>query len=96
MPKYFNAAVEPVNHDGGTTFISTENLNAYANRIIVSQGNQCRVYYADEAHCGYWVHLGGDEWCCSECGDIIHTEGSWEKPDKKYCGECGASMGGVK
>ena len=43
---------------------------------------------------GKWVHLGGDEWCCSACGDVIFTEGSWEKPDKKYCNECGAKMDG--
>lgn len=41
-----------------------------------------------------WSHLGGDEWCCTECGDVIHTEGSWEKPDKKFCSECGVSMDG--
>ena len=39
-----------------------------------------------------WVHLGGDEWCCSSCGNVIYTEGSWEKPEKKYCEECGAKM----
>lgn len=39
-----------------------------------------------------WVHLGGDEWCCSSCGNVIYTEGSWEKPGKKYCEECGAKM----
>ena len=42
--------------------------------------------------CKKWVHLGGDEWCCSSCGNVIHTEGSWEKPGKKYCEECGAKM----
>ena len=31
---------------------------------------------------GRWVHLGGDEWCCSECGFVITTEGSWDKPTK--------------
>lgn len=41
---------------------------------------------------GHWVHLGGDEWCCSNCGDVIHTEGSWERPTGKYCAECGAKM----
>lgn len=39
-----------------------------------------------------WVHLGGDEWRCSSCGNVIYTEGSWEKPRKKYCEECGARM----
>lgn len=41
---------------------------------------------------GKWVHIGGDEWCCSECGFVISTEGSWEKPIKKYCEDCGAKM----
>lgn len=41
---------------------------------------------------GRWVHLGGDEWCCSACGFVISTEGSWEKPTKKYCEDCGAKM----
>ena len=40
----------------------------------------------------HWAHLGGDEWCCTACGEVIHTEGSWEKPDKKFCYECGAKM----
>lgn len=39
-----------------------------------------------------WAHLGGDEWCCTHCGEVIHTEGSWEKPRRKYCEECGAKM----
>lgn len=41
---------------------------------------------------GRWMHLGGDEWCCSACGFVITTEGSWDKPTKKYCEECGAKM----
>jgi hypothetical protein len=46
---------------------------------------------------GEWVHLGGDEWCCSACGFVITTEGSWDKPTKKYCEDCGARMdGGVE
>lgn len=43
---------------------------------------------------GRWAHLGGDEWCCSACGFVITTEGSWDKPTKKYCEDCGARMGG--
>lgn len=39
-----------------------------------------------------WAHLGGDEWCCSACGFVITTEGSWDKPIKKYCENCGARM----
>lgn len=46
---------------------------------------------------GEWVHLGGDEWCCSCCGFVIGTEGSWEHPMSKdrcndYCCKCGAKM----
>lgn len=46
---------------------------------------------------GRWAHLGGDEWCCSACGFVLTTEGSWDKPTKKYCEDCGAKMdGGTK
>lgn len=41
---------------------------------------------------GWWVHLGGDEWCCSACGFVITTDGSWDKPTKKYCEDCDAKM----
>ena len=45
---------------------------------------------------GKWMHLGGDEWCGSACGEIECTEGSWEHPLKdrgwKYCRTCGAKM----
>ena len=43
---------------------------------------------------GRWVHLGGDEWCCSARGFVITTEGSWDKPTKKHCEDCGARMDG--
>ena len=43
---------------------------------------------------GRWAHLGGDKWCCSVCGFVITTEGSWDKPAKKYCEDCGAKMDG--
>lgn len=43
-----------------------------------------------------WAHLGGDEWCCSACGFVITTEGSWDKPTKKYCEDCGAKMDGER
>lgn len=39
-----------------------------------------------------WAHLGGDEWLCTACGFVITTEGSWDKPTKKYCEDCGAKM----
>ena len=41
-----------------------------------------------------WAHLGGDEWLCPACGFVITTEGSWDKPTKKYCEDCGAKMDG--
>lgn len=41
-----------------------------------------------------WAHIGGDEWCCPVCGFVITTEGSWDKPTKKYCENCGAKMDG--
>lgn len=44
----------------------------------------------------HWAHLGGDEWCCSACGFVITTEGSWDKPIKKYCEDCGARMDEVE
>lgn len=47
---------------------------------------------------GEWAHLGGDEWCCSECGHVITTEGSWEHPlevGAKHCENCGARMAEV-
>lgn len=43
---------------------------------------------------GRWAHLGGDEWCCPVCGFVVTTEGSWDKPAKKYCEDCGAKMDG--
>lgn len=45
---------------------------------------------------GRWSHLGGDEWCCPVCGFVITTEGSWDKPTKKYCEDCGAKMDGER
>ena len=51
------------------------------------------AYVAPVVH-GRWAHLGGDEWCCSACGFVITTEGSWDKPTKKHCEDCGARMDG--
>lgn len=45
---------------------------------------------------GQWAHLGGDEWCCSACGFVITTDGSWDNPIKKYCEDCGAKMDGAE
>ena len=48
--------------------------------------------YTITVNYGKWEHDGGDEWHCPICGNVIHTEGSWEKPTYKYCSECGARM----
>lgn len=50
-------------------------------------------YFGPIVH-GRWEHLGGDEWWCSVCGFVLTTEGSWDKPTKKYCEDCGAKMEG--
>ena len=43
---------------------------------------------------GRWAHRGVDEWCCPVFGFVITSEGSWDKPTKKYCEDCGARMDG--
>lgn len=51
--------------------------------------------YSAEPKTGKWKHLKGDEWLCSNCGYVVHTEGSWEHPLKRgkdYCEHCGAKM----
>ena len=83
--------------------IDAENINlidaiarrAFRNRqdIIDLINDQPTIDVIPMVH-GRWVHLGGDEWFCSACGFVISTEGSWEKPTKKYCEDCGAKMEG--
>lgn len=75
-------------------------LNTYVNFKLYS-----RVHVADlaskdiaadvvpERH-GHWSHLGGDEFCCTNCGHIVATEGSWEHPWQNFCPRCGAKMDG--
>lgn len=70
--------------------ISTSNL-------LTKIEAQCIISDLDDADVapvrhGRWAHLGGDEWCCTNCGNVINTEGSWEQPYQKYCDECGAKM----
>ena len=50
-----------------------------------------------ERKTGKWEHMGGDEWCCNQCGNVISTEGAWEHPlsdERKmyHCNICGARM----
>ena len=72
-----------------------KNCNTWSNAIGVLY-NLPAADVAPVVH-GRWVHLGGDEWCCSACGFVITTEGSWDKPTKKHCEDCGARMdGGVE
>lgn len=86
---------EVVRHEGNTTFVETNNLDAYADRIIVGQGNICKVYYADEpVRHGRWIleACGFDMYqrttdCvfrCSECG--LRAGNKYP-----YC-HCGAKM----
>lgn len=71
--------------------------HAWAKRLEPSQYIEA-LPAADVAQVvhGRWKHLGGDEWCCSACGFVITTEGSWDKPTKKYCEDCGAMMDGER
>lgn len=46
--------------------------------------------------CGKWVHLGGNEWCCSCCGEKVTIEDDYKNPKDKglnYCSCCGAELG---
>jgi ribosomal protein L37E len=65
-------------------------------KAIISRIDEAQTVDAEPVRHAKWVHLGGDEWCCSACGEIEHTEGSWEHPLKdrewKYCRTCGAKM----
>ena len=61
--------------------------------VICEVDAQTAANVAPVVH-GRWEHLGGDEWCCTVCGFVITTEGSWDKPTKKYCEDCGAKMDG--
>lgn len=43
-------AAEPVRHEGTTTYITTNDLDKYQDRIVVDEGEKskfCQVYYAD-------------------------------------------------
>ena len=78
-----------------TNLLDAIGRNAFRNRqdIIDLINNQLTVDAVPVVH-GRWAHLGGDEWCCSVCGFVITTEGSWDKPTKKYCEDCGAKIEG--
>ena len=63
-------------------------------REILSKLKREPTADVQEVKHGRWAHLGEDEWCCTCCGFVITTEGSWEKPAEKYCSNCGAKMNG--
>lgn len=85
----------------GSIRICSHNIDGFGSCDIMADGvcvqGPCHaeelVEYAPVVH-GRWTHLGGDEWCCPVCGFVITTEGSWDKPAKKYCEDCGAKMDG--
>ena len=66
--------------------------HAYAD-FIDDINNQPAADVAPVKH-GYWSHLGGDEFCCTNCGHIVTTDGSWEHPWQNFCPNCGARMDG--
>ena len=75
---------------------SNQYLVGRCDGLDIAAGLLCVASAADVAPVVYgrWEHLGGDEWCCSACGFVLTTEGSWDKPTKKYCEDCGAKMDG--
>lgn len=75
---------------------ATEFMRGYERGAIDTANIALGTRLADavEVVHAWWEHLGGDEWCCTACGEVITTEGSWEKPTKKFCNECGAKMDG--
>lgn len=85
----------------GAIRICSHNIDGFGSCDIMADGvcvqGPCHaeelVEYAPVVH-GRWTHLGGDEWCCPVCGLVVTTEGSWDKPAKKYCEDCGAKMDG--
>lgn len=81
MPRYIDA--EKIKY--------TEYING---DVTVSKDLVEKIPTADvqEVKHGEWARLGGDEWCCTCCGFVTTTEGSWDKPTEKYCPNCGAEM----
>lgn len=71
-------------------FVRTTELNGFY--AIKQDVDAMPAADVKEVRHGKWAHLGGEEWCCSCCGFVKLTEGSWEKPSWKYCEGCGARM----
>ena len=74
----------------------TDSKEVYTNKALlipVFRVKQALEHYfrdTEPVRQARWVYLGNGEWCCSNCGEVIHTEDSW--PTKKYCYECGAKL----
>lgn len=64
------------------------------NSVFVSRRSAVNKW--NDRPTGKWVHLGGGEYSCNACGNVIHTEGSWEKPWEHFCPACGMEMEGAK
>ena len=92
---------EPVRHEGDTTFIATDNLDAYTGRIIVGQGNTCKVYYADEpVRHGRWIWADDGYLRCSKCTQKAPVTTQYQdepiQTATDYCPNCSADMRGGK
>ena len=64
--------------------------------VCYDSGTVCRdfINISDIVKHGQWKYIGGDEWCCSICGNVKTTEGRWEPMMDKFCSECGTKMDG--
>lgn len=85
---------ENVRRAGNTMLISTDNLDDYADRIVVNQGPSCKVYYADEVeHHAHWSEDG----VCTNCGyDALFCSNSSIQVRSLFCPNCGERMYGDK
>ena len=70
-------------------------------RVIVEDGNWCKVFYQDaqpERH-GRWIQDEFGDYTCSECGDredrfIYGTENWYGNGESNFCPNCGAKIEG--
>lgn len=83
-----------VGTDVGKTQLELDELSKTKKAVSVEDIFKASLVNAEPVKHGRWRHLGGDEWRCTICGEVIHTEDRWERPSDKYCRECGARMDG--
>lgn len=79
--------------DVGKTQLELDELGKTKKAVSVEDILKAPLVNAEPVRHARWRHLGGDEWRCTMCGEVIHTEGT-EKPEDKYCRECGTRMDG--